>query len=472
MSQYASQLFNVDPNFDSDPFDEFDLFKSASETAKVPMPASQRHNIYSGLMSPNLTDSEVESIALNNRLQRQLKLCYDRTEQDLLTDKRYERIYFQDFQSNKSSTSKSKYSTPVGTPGTTRARSYSNTNNNNNIENNANNATDSNEANKEKDQETNTAQEESKNHKRNYVKGQKKIEREYMVTLMDNLEEYKTAFSRFAHGQDKLSLNKLGLLLRYLGLNPTESQIEDLKNEVDEDQNGVLDMHEFVNLVQDQFASKDNDEDLLLLAFSQIDTSQTGSMSLEDIRRAIEQCKPLITCREDQDKLRALLITREKNTYSKNDPDVPKLSRIEKLKKFISKVIAFFRNTEEENDPNEQNKKQSSSSKSNMHGYGRHSSHYMRDGYESHESNNSRNCSRRASEISRDSDKERLLDDKKTKSDGEEGKEHEETWLTKKEIEEMVREFDIEGQGRFDTNAFIKAWKQLNSDTMNMKDLV
>ena len=119
------------------------------------------------------------------------------------------------------------------------------------------------------------------------------------------------------------------------------------------------------------------------------------------------------------------MITREKNTYSKNDPDVPKLSRIERLKKFISKVIAFFRNTEEENDPNEQNKKQSSSSKSNMHGYGRHSSHYMRDGYESHESNNSRNCSRRASEISRDSDKERLLDDKKTKSDGEEGKEHE-----------------------------------------------
>ena len=35
-------------------------------------------------------------------------------------------------------------------------------------------------------------------------------------------------------------------------------------------------------------------------------------------------------------------------------------------------------------------------------------------------------------------------------------------WLTRSEIEAMVREFDIEGQGRFDTGAFIKAWKELH----------
>lgn len=46
---------------------------------------------------------------------------------------------------------------------------------------------------------------------------------------------------------------------------------------------------------------------------------------------------------------------------------------------------------------------------------------------------------------------------------------HHETWLTRKEIEEMVREFDIEGQGRFDTKAFIKAWKDLAASEMHMK---
>merc|ERR1712110_203866 len=39
-----------------------------------------------------------------------------------------------------------------------------------------------------------------------------------------------------------------------------------------------------------------------------------------------------------------------------------------------------------------------------------------------------------------------------------------ETWLTRAEIEDMVREFDVEGQGRFDTGAFIKAWKDLQNE--------
>ena len=28
----------------------------------------------------------------------------------------------------------------------------------------------------------------------------------------------------------------------------------------------------------------------------------------------------------------------------------------------------------------------------------------------------------------------------------------------------MVREFDVEGQGRFDTGAFIKAWKEIQNE--------
>lgn len=92
---------------------------------------------------------------------------------------------------------------------------------------------------------------------------QKSMEINYMTTLMDNLDEYRIAFKRFAHGADKLPLHRLGHLLRYLGLNPTESEVEDLKNEIDEDQNGFIDMNEFVQMVQDQFAGQDNDEELL-----------------------------------------------------------------------------------------------------------------------------------------------------------------------------------------------------------------
>ena len=45
----------------------------------------------------------------------------------------------------------------------------------------------------------------SRNHKELYApKLQKSMEINYMTTLMDNLDEYRTAFRRFAHGADKL----------------------------------------------------------------------------------------------------------------------------------------------------------------------------------------------------------------------------------------------------------------------------
>lgn len=111
---------------------------------------------------------------------------------------------------------------------------------------------------------------------------------------------------------------------------------------MDEDQNGVLDMHEFVNLVQDQFASKDNDEDLLQLAFSQIDTTGTGSMSLDDIRRAIEQCKKLVTSDKDEEKLKELLIgSSKKKPYQKNVEQavVPGLTLYERFKLWVNKKL-------------------------------------------------------------------------------------------------------------------------------------
>merc|ERR1712157_592029 len=204
-------------------------------------------------------------------------------------------------------------------------------NNNNTDTNNQKKDTKTPDTDKKPDEKNNTnlttmAASNLRSHRDLYLKAQQKIEDNYMCTLMDNLEEYKLAFHRFAHGQEKLPLYKLGLLMRYLGLNPTESEVEDLKNEVDEDQNGVLDMNEFVNLVQDQFASQDNDEDLILLAFSQIvqtsSVSSAESVALEDIKLAVEQCKKLCVGEKDIQKLNELLIGGDKKRgYDKNTFD-------------------------------------------------------------------------------------------------------------------------------------------------------
>ena len=127
-------------------------------------------------------------------------------------------------------------------------------------------------------------------------------------------------------------------------MNPTESQVEDLKNEVDEDQNGVIDMNEFVTMVQEQFSSMDNDEDLLLQSFSQIDTSGRGSISLDEIRTAIEQCKFLAPEQKDFDQLKAIT-SRRYNTKRVLTQDVaPSESKFQKFKRWSKQTIKRYRN--------------------------------------------------------------------------------------------------------------------------------
>lgn len=266
-----------------------------------------------------------------------------------------------------------------------------------------------------------------------------------MTTLMDNLDEYRIAFKRFAHGADKLPLHRLGHLLRYLGLNPTESEVEDLKNEIDEDQNGFIDMNEFVQMVQDQFAGQDNDEELLEILFRQIDTTGRGSMSLDEIRKAIEDCKTLVSDPEEQKKLRKLILNKD-TSVNKDEPlDGMEVSKLQRLKKWalgwvdrIKGIKNTITNQLSTNPPNYGNNNNTN------HGY------------------NNNNCpdnQMKRDEKSRNGSEASLLKVKPSHLDEED---EDDIWLSKNEIEAMVREFDIEGQGRFDTGAFIKAWKELH----------
>lgn len=263
------------------------------------------------------------------------------------------------------------------------------------------------------------------------------MELNYMTTLMDNLDEYRSAFRRFAHGENKLPLHRLGNLLRYLGLNPTESEVEDLKNEIDEDQNGFIDMNEFVQMVQDQFAGQDNDEELLEILFSQIDTTGRGSMSLDEIKNAIEQCKSLVNDESEQEKLRELILAKKYESKYDDHLEGIELSRFQRLKKWALEMFETLKRYHHEIMNTFRKTPQNQLSRDHAHP----------------QSPESRQHSRKGSQTSMDREKTKVTDEEQNNS----------IWLTKSEIEEMVREFDIEGQGRFDTGAFIKAWRDLNS---------
>ena len=60
----------------------------------------------------------------------------------------------------------------------------------------------------------------------------------------------KVAFSLFGKdGDGKISTKDLGAIMRSLGQNPTEAELQDVINGVDFDGNGVLDIPEFLTML-------------------------------------------------------------------------------------------------------------------------------------------------------------------------------------------------------------------------------
>jgi calmodulin len=51
-------------------------------------------------------------------------------------------------------------------------------------------------------------------------------------------------------GAGTITTKELGTVMRSLGQNPTEAELQDMINEVDADGNGTIDFAEFLNLMQ------------------------------------------------------------------------------------------------------------------------------------------------------------------------------------------------------------------------------
>ena len=62
--------------------------------------------------------------------------------------------------------------------------------------------------------------------------------------------EYREAFALFdKNGDGTITVTELGTVMRNLGNNPTDSELQDMINEVDADGNGTLEFDEFCNLM-------------------------------------------------------------------------------------------------------------------------------------------------------------------------------------------------------------------------------
>ena len=93
----------------------------------------------------------------------------------------------------------------------------------------------------------------------------------------EQIAEFKEAFSLFdKDGDGTITTKELGTVMRSLGQNPTEAELQDMINEVDADGNGTIDFPEFLSLMARKMKDTDTEEELIE-AFKVGPRSQQGN---------------------------------------------------------------------------------------------------------------------------------------------------------------------------------------------------
>ncbi|KAL4238659.1 hypothetical protein ACF0H5_003366 [Mactra antiquata] len=98
------------------------------------------------------------------------------------------------------------------------------------------------------------------------------------------LIELKQAFKIFdKDGDGTISTQELGTVMRSLGQDPSEDELLDIINEIDEDGNGLIEFDEFVTLMSKQFAQEGSEKDIME-AFKVFDPDNLGYILASDLR--------------------------------------------------------------------------------------------------------------------------------------------------------------------------------------------
>ncbi|KAL9653152.1 hypothetical protein ABK040_006368 [Willaertia magna] len=103
----------------------------------------------------------------------------------------------------------------------------------------------------------------------------------------DQIAEFKEAFSLFdKDGDGTITTSELGTVMRSLGQNPTEAELQDMINEVDVNGNGTIDFTEFLQMMAKKMKDVDNDEDIIE-AFKVFDKDGNGFISAQEFKHVM-----------------------------------------------------------------------------------------------------------------------------------------------------------------------------------------
>ncbi len=98
-------------------------------------------------------------------------------------------------------------------------------------------------------------------------------------------------------GDGTITTKELGTVMRSLGQNPTEAELQDMINEVDADGNGTIDFPEFLTMMARKMKDTDSEEEIRE-AFRVFDKDGNGFISAAELRHVMTNLGEKLTDEE------------------------------------------------------------------------------------------------------------------------------------------------------------------------------
>ncbi|XP_078619593.1 calmodulin-alpha-like isoform X2 [Branchiostoma floridae x Branchiostoma japonicum] len=118
----------------------------------------------------------------------------------------------------------------------------------------------------------------------------------------DQIVELREAFCAVDRDNDgTITIKELGTLMRSLGQNPTENEMEDISNDVDPDGEGAINFVDFLHVMAKRQSDTER-EDELRAAFRAFDADNNGYIDKTELRNVMTDICDDIT-REDIDEM-------------------------------------------------------------------------------------------------------------------------------------------------------------------------
>ena len=122
----------------------------------------------------------------------------------------------------------------------------------------------------------------------------------------EQIAEFKEAFALFDRdGDGTITLPELRTVMQSLGQEPTERELIDMINEVDDDGNQEIDFQEFLNLMARNMQDID-EEKQISQSFKVFDVDGDGKISIEDLKFMMESLGEQLTDEELADVMKEI----------------------------------------------------------------------------------------------------------------------------------------------------------------------